>query len=124
MTEGNEAHVHHLLVYTCNSLNDTHVGTGGECYEGVANEVNECTSDTLIAAWAVGGEVSLFNYNITPHSTSKCIFHTFHQEFVFPDDVAYPIGGEDSPQYLVMELHYDNPLEISGTESKAFNHTL
>ena len=57
MTEGNDAHVHHLLVYLCDSINDTHVGNGGDCEEGVANEVAECRRGTLIAAWAVGGEV-------------------------------------------------------------------
>ena len=58
MTEGNEAHVHHLLIFLCDSLNDTHVGSSGECGEGVADEVHECRDDTLIAVWAVGGEVS------------------------------------------------------------------
>ena len=58
MTEGNEAHVHHLVVYLCSGINDTHVGNGGECEEGVANEVAECRIEVIIAAWAVGGEVS------------------------------------------------------------------
>ena len=58
MTEGNEAHVHHLLIYLCNGLNDIHVGNGGDCEDGVANEVAECRGGTIIAAWAVGGEVS------------------------------------------------------------------
>ena len=60
MTEGNEAHVHHLLIYLCEGLNDTHVGNGGPCDDGVANEVQECLRGTLIAAWAVGGEVRFF----------------------------------------------------------------
>ena len=36
------------------------------------------------------------------------------QEFVYPEDVAYPIGGEGNPQYVILEMHYDNPAEISG----------
>ena len=36
------------------------------------------------------------------------------QTFVFPDNVAYPFGGEGFPEYLVMELHYDNPNMRSG----------
>ena len=58
VTEGNEAHVHHLLIYLCDGLNHTHVGQGGDCEDGVANEVAECRGGTIIAGWAVGGEVS------------------------------------------------------------------
>lgn len=59
MTEGNEAHVHHLLIYLCDSITDAHVGNGGICFENVASEISECVRGTLIAAWAVGGEVCL-----------------------------------------------------------------
>ena len=31
------------------------------------------------------------------------------QDFVYPQDVAYPIGGANGQRFLVMELHYDNP---------------
>ena len=60
MTVGNDAHVHHLLIYLCEGLNDTHVGNGGDCEVDVANEVAECRGGTVIAAWAVGGEVCLY----------------------------------------------------------------
>ncbi|CAI8042462.1 DBH-like monooxygenase protein 1 homolog, partial [Geodia barretti] len=92
VTEGNEAHVHHLLIYLCEGVNDTHVGNGGECEDGVPEAVSACRSGILVAAWAVGGEV-----------------------FVYPDNVAYPFGGEGFTQYVLMELHYDNPAMISGT---------
>ena len=36
------------------------------------------------------------------------------QDFVFPEDVAYPIGGAGNSRYLLLELHYDNPNLISG----------
>ena len=36
------------------------------------------------------------------------------QTFVYPDNVAFPFGGEGFPEYLVMELHYDNPDMING----------
>ena len=60
MTEGNEAHVHHFLIYLCSSINETHVGNGGPCDDGVPEAVAACRGGTLIAAWAVGGEVSLY----------------------------------------------------------------
>ena len=39
---------------------------------------------------------------------------TFHQDFTFPENVAYPFGGEGAPEYIVMQIHYDNPHEIKG----------
>ena len=33
----------------------------------------------------------------------------FLQDFIYPEDVAYPIGGPGNPQYVVIEMHYDNP---------------
>ena len=38
----------------------------------------------------------------------------FLQTFVFPDNVGLPFGGEGFPEYLVMELHYDNPAMHKG----------
>ena len=58
ITKGNEAHVHHLLIYLCDGLSDTHVRASGDCIDGVAQRVRECLRGTLIAGWAVGGEVS------------------------------------------------------------------
>ena len=34
------------------------MGESGECEEGVGDEVAECRRGTIMAAWAVGGEVS------------------------------------------------------------------
>ena len=56
---GNEAHVHHLLIYLCSSVNETRLGIGGDCDGGVADDSRECPGGLVIAAWAVGGEVSL-----------------------------------------------------------------
>ena len=35
------------------------MGTGGECEDGVGDEVNSCRGGLIIAAWSVGGEVIL-----------------------------------------------------------------
>ena len=37
------------------------------------------------------------------------------QDFIYPENVAYPIGGPASARFLVMEMHYDNPDMRSGT---------
>ena len=36
------------------------------------------------------------------------------QDFIYPENVAYPIGGPGNPRFLVMEIHYDNPDMRSG----------
>ena len=33
---------------------------------------------------------------------------------MYPNDVAYPIGGEGKSEYVILEIHYDNPNEDSG----------
>ena len=37
------------------------------------------------------------------------IIHDAVQEFVFPRDVSYPIGGRGRPSIIVLETHFDNP---------------
>ena len=41
---------------------------------------------------------------------TRCVL----QDFIYPENVAYPIGGPGNPQFLVMEIHYDNPNLRSG----------
>ena len=36
------------------------------------------------------------------------------QDFTYPDNVAYPLGGEGNPRFVVIEMHYDNPNLRSG----------
>ena len=43
--------------------------------------------------------------------------HVTKQDFVYPDNVAFPFGGEGQRQYVVIELHYDNPKMVSGKYS-------
>ena len=45
-------YVHHIIVYLCSNLGHTHVGASSEC------ENANIPCRTVIAAWAVGGEVS------------------------------------------------------------------
>ena len=60
---GSEAHVHHLLIYECNGLNNTHVGYSDHCdSEGeIGITVAQCREGVLVTGWAVGGEVSMIN---------------------------------------------------------------
>ena len=35
---------------------------------------------------------------------------------MYPQDVAYPIGGGGNAQYVILEMHYDNPNEDIGED--------
>ena len=53
-------HVHHLVVYLCDGMNLTghpDVGVNHDC-NGISEAVVACRSSAIIAAWAVGGNVS------------------------------------------------------------------
>lgn len=42
------------------------------------------------------------------------------QDFVFPEDAAFPIGGADKIHtHFVLEMHYDNPNLIPGKYLKS-----
>ena len=55
--EGNEAHVHHMLIYLCDELNTTE--PDGPC-DDVSESLRNCLSGILIGGWAVGGEVGSY----------------------------------------------------------------
>uniref|UniRef100_S4RDJ0 DOMON domain-containing protein n=1 Tax=Petromyzon marinus TaxID=7757 RepID=S4RDJ0_PETMA len=52
---GNEAFVHHILVYVClDNVNASHVGVTHQCYHpNMPDSFSTCTS--VLAAWAIGG---------------------------------------------------------------------
>ena len=60
--QSSDRYVHHILVYLCSNLNHTHVGASSECDNANINIVFCRGGGTLIAAWAVGGNVSIQLY--------------------------------------------------------------
>ncbi|XP_066271541.1 DBH-like monooxygenase protein 1 homolog [Branchiostoma lanceolatum] len=97
ITPGNEGMVHHMIVYKChpnpNRTVSPHEHPGHECFTpNMPQDWMECYKGSLIAAWAVGtGDVS------------------------FPSHVGYPIGDENDGGQVLLEVHYDNPLQKEGT---------
>lgn len=60
-----ESELHHIVLYNCyhNVSNET-VGRGYECFSrNMPSDLWECTH--IIAAWAVGGGVSKWTYNLS-----------------------------------------------------------
>ena len=53
------------------------MGTGGECREGVGDEVDACRGGLIIAAWAVGGEVSFINAQGMPMQKRSMMVHNY-----------------------------------------------
>ena len=71
----------------------------------------------MIAAWAVGGIVS----------SILCFCHAYvqildtlyiprDQDFYYPENVAFPVGGPGNSQFVMLEMHYDNPQLASGDD--------
>ncbi|XP_023931836.1 DBH-like monooxygenase protein 1 isoform X2 [Lingula anatina] len=85
---GNEAIVHHFIVYACNhQFNFTdHANYSESCgwWRNMPPDLKLCQQ--LLMAWAVGGEAQ-----------------------VYPENVGYPFGGEGDPTFILLETHYDNP---------------
>ncbi|KAM4636979.1 putative DBH-like monooxygenase protein 2 [Discoglossus pictus] len=79
--------VHHILIYSCTQ------------YANITSEVSDCYgSDTrfsqcreVMFGWAVGGE-----------------------EFYFPEFAGLPIGSENDPKYIRIEIHFSNFNNIEG----------
>ncbi|XP_032647488.1 DBH-like monooxygenase protein 1 [Chelonoidis abingdonii] len=83
--------VHHILLYQCSSsLNDSVLDYGHECYHPNMPD-SFLTCETVIFAWAIGGEA-----------------------FTYPPRVGLSIGTPTDPQYVLMEVHYDNPSYLEG----------
>ncbi|XP_060609364.2 DBH-like monooxygenase protein 1 isoform X1 [Anolis sagrei] len=89
--KGHENVVHHILLYQCSSsLNDSVLDYGHECYHPNMPD-SFLTCETVIFAWAIGGE-----------------------GFTYPPHVGLSIGTALDPQYVLMEVHYDNPSYVEG----------
>ena len=59
--------------------------------------------------------VPYINRQILSQSFSYIVcYYWLLQDFVYPENVAYPIGGPGSARFLVMSLHYNNPELQSG----------
>ena len=55
---GNEGLVHHMLIYECHgNFNDSHYGPGYDCRDQANMPLGQCYFYSIVAAWAVGGEV-------------------------------------------------------------------
>ena len=66
-------YVHHIAVFLCSNLNHTHVGASSEC-KNAHIDIGLCFGGgTIIAAWAVGGEVSWLVYGCDNNNLS--FFH-------------------------------------------------
>ncbi|XP_070564696.1 DBH-like monooxygenase protein 1 homolog [Ptychodera flava] len=87
ITKGNEANVHHILIFQCRfGFNETlHHGIGHQCRTpNMPWEWYYCYMPFV--GWAVGGET-----------------------FYFPENAGFSLGDENDPTHVMVEIHYDNP---------------
>ncbi|XP_001506243.3 DBH-like monooxygenase protein 1 [Ornithorhynchus anatinus] len=89
--EGHESLVHHILLYQCSSsFNESVLDYSHECYHPNMPDAF-LTCETVIFAWAIGGE-----------------------GFTYPPHVGLSLGTPADPQYVLLEIHYDNPTNQEG----------
>ncbi|XP_072906327.1 dopamine beta-hydroxylase [Hemitrygon akajei] len=90
ISKGNEAIIHHMEVFQCAPQFDQMPAYNGPCDSKMKPaKLNYCRH--VLAAWAMGA-----------------------QAFYYPKDAGLLIGGENSSKYLRLEVHYHNPLKLSG----------
>uniref|UniRef100_A0A3B4XHT3 Dopamine beta-hydroxylase n=1 Tax=Seriola lalandi dorsalis TaxID=1841481 RepID=A0A3B4XHT3_SERLL len=90
ITPGNEAIVHHIEVFECSPDVRDVPEYSGSCDDKMKpGKLNFCRH--VLAAWAMGAEA-----------------------FYYPPDAGLPMGGPGSSRFLRLEVHYHNPLLISG----------
>ncbi|XP_017266055.1 dopamine beta-hydroxylase [Kryptolebias marmoratus] len=90
ITAGNEAIVHHIEVFECSPDMRDVPQYSGSCDDKMKpRKLNFCRH--VLAAWAMGAEA-----------------------FYYPPDAGLAMGGPGSSKFLRLEVHYHNPLLISG----------
>lgn len=90
ITPGNEAIVHHMEVFECAPEISEVPDYNGSCDDKMKpKKLNFCRH--VLAAWAMGAEA-----------------------FYYPPDAGLPMGGPGSSKFLRLEVHYHNPLIITG----------
>ncbi|KAM6902566.1 dopamine beta-hydroxylase [Xenentodon cancila] len=90
ITPGNEAIVHHIEVFECSPDIPDIPQYSGSCDDNMKpRKLNFCRH--VLAAWAMGAEA-----------------------FYYPPDAGLAMGGPGSSRFLRLEVHYHNPLLISG----------
>ncbi|KAK2819038.1 hypothetical protein Q5P01_024599 [Channa striata] len=95
ITPGNEAIVHHIEVFECSpDIRDVPEYSGSCDDKMKPRKLNFCRH--VLAAWAMGAEA-----------------------FYYPPDAGLPMGGPESSRFLRLEVHYHNPLLISGRRDES-----
>lgn len=95
ITPGNEALVHHIVLYECNDLTEQQLQLDGLCYvdNNMPNLVNNC-EEKMFFTWTIGGSGTFF-----------------------PEEAGFPFGGPSDTRFVMMEVHYDNPSRVPFTDT-------
>ncbi|XP_078393553.1 DBH-like monooxygenase protein 2 homolog, partial [Cetorhinus maximus] len=84
--------VHHILLFLCPGTFTSAAISGPQaCYARSVQMFYFARCTEVLAGWAVGG-----------------------QDLIYPDDAGFPLGGADDPVYYMLQIHYDNPQELTG----------
>ncbi|CAH2048725.1 unnamed protein product, partial [Iphiclides podalirius] len=86
ITKGNEGLVHHMELFYCDADPKKEIPLyNGNCFSPERPDITKLCSKVR-AAWAMGAP-----------------------PFAYPEEAGLPIGGPNSNQYIMLEVHYNNP---------------
>ncbi|PAV57052.1 hypothetical protein WR25_26119 [Diploscapter pachys] len=88
IVKGSEHLVHHMEIYQC--MTDDQEEFSGNCNSKEKPKQSKSCSHVM-AAWAMGED-----------------------DIIYPPEAGFPLGGLDGRQYIMVEIHYNNPTLISG----------
>jgi hypothetical protein len=93
--KGNEAHVHHALLYECQGLSQAALDWQGDCSydDSMPLDLKGCNGGAPVAGWAIGGE-----------------------DLWLPPNVGIRFG-QTGARFLLLEMHYDNPDQMDVIDS-------
>ncbi|CAF3197010.1 unnamed protein product [Rotaria socialis] len=88
---GNQDLVHHLLLHECNpsAVFDDKNLPSGVCDE-IVIQIESCYTN-FVTVWAVGGDYVV----------------------EYTEEAGYPVGGDSSTKYYMIQMHYENPRQLS-----------
>ncbi|CAF0896092.1 unnamed protein product [Adineta ricciae] len=83
--------VHHMSIYECDpSTQFDNTKLPDDVCDDIRDQISLCSS-TVVTVWSVGGD----------------------EIMTYPEEAGYPVGGDFTVNYYMIELHYDNPRLVS-----------
>ena len=96
-----------MSTYECDpSAQFDNMNLPGDVCDDIRDQISLCSS-TVVTVRSVGGDEVRLVFISLKHEDH------FNQIITYPEEAGYPIGGDFTVIYYMIELHYDNPCLVS-----------